>query len=221
MTPTRIAIAGATGLIGRAVTRALLARDAELLLIARDGDALGRFAGGLDGKVHTAVADIGDLESARAALDGHNNLDGIVMPVGGTMGAGPFGELASEDTLAAFSGKYLSQLIFAQTALPHMKEDGAIVFFAGLMSRTAIETMSVMGSVNAAIEAMTRGVAKERPQLRVNCISPAQVKPASDRATDEYHIATADDVATLATALLLDVKTSGIVYDVPRTVGVI
>ncbi len=58
----RIAIAGATGFVGRALVSTLLDQGHEVLALARHETAIG--------PVHSRVVDIGDEDGVRVALDG-------------------------------------------------------------------------------------------------------------------------------------------------------
>ena len=54
-----------------------------------------------------------------------------------------------------------------------LADGGSMTFFSGTLSRAIMANASCLGPVNAAIECLTKCLAKELgPRLRVNCVSP-------------------------------------------------
>jgi NAD(P)-dependent dehydrogenase (short-subunit alcohol dehydrogenase family) len=56
-----------------------------------------------------------------------------------------------------------------------MPEDGSFVFFSGSSARKPAGGMLAVGATNAAVDALTRGLAVELAPIRVNAISPGTI----------------------------------------------
>ncbi len=70
----------------------------------------------------------------------------------------------------------MPQFLSAQTALPHLAEDGSITFVLAASARASSPGTSGLAAINGAIEAMIRPMARELKPLRINCVSPGVVE---------------------------------------------
>ncbi|WP_170573616.1 SDR family oxidoreductase [Ruegeria atlantica] len=81
----------------------------------------------------------------------------------------------------------------ARQALPALSAGGSFTFFSGVLSRRPSAGATGLGAVNAAVEALTKGLALELSgRARVNCISPGMVATEAyaampDEARDEMY----------------------------------
>jgi NAD(P)-dependent dehydrogenase (short-subunit alcohol dehydrogenase family) len=66
LTGRRAVVTGGASGIGTETARVLAAHGAEVTIAARDLEAAGRVAAGIDGDVHTGLLDLADLDSVRA-----------------------------------------------------------------------------------------------------------------------------------------------------------
>lgn len=88
---------------------------------------------------------------------------------------GNFLTMNTEEAKKGFESKFWGQYFAAKYAVPQMSSDGAIVFFSGVISQRPQVNLSVMASVNSAVEGLGRALAIELAPLRVNVIAPGIV----------------------------------------------
>lgn len=75
-------LVGASQGLGRAVAQELSKTGAELILSARDTDALQQLAGELPGKATVVTIDVADAESVAAAAEAAGEIDGMIYLAG-------------------------------------------------------------------------------------------------------------------------------------------
>ncbi|MEU4160740.1 short chain dehydrogenase [Actinoplanes sp. NPDC026670] len=153
----RILLAGATGTLGSFLHKALSARGHDVLAVTRNGGDL-RY-------------DITDPAQVTALYRAAGRLDAVV----GAAGHVPFKpvtEMASEDYLAAFHGKVLSQIELVRQGLAHVAERGSFTLITGILAREPIPTGTAASMANAAVEAFVRAAAIEIAPQRINAVSP-------------------------------------------------
>lgn len=99
-----------------------------------------------------------------------------------------------------FSAKFTGPYITAREVLPSLAEGGSITFFSGVLSRRPSAGATGLGAVNAAVEALSKGLALELAgRARVNCISPGMVATEaydamSEEARDAMYTTVGDSV---------------------------
>ena len=77
------------------------------------------------------------------------------------------------DALAAFDSKYWGFYRIARAA--RIASRGSLGVVAGFLATRPVAGRALMGSINAALEALVRGLALELKPVRVNAVSPALV----------------------------------------------
>ncbi|HHT0593240.1 TPA: SDR family oxidoreductase [Legionella anisa] len=90
----------------------------------------------------------------------------------------PTGYFLTMDTAVARSGfdsKFWGQYYAAKYGAPYVRKGGALVLFAGVISRRPKKSLVVMAAVNSAVEGLGRALAIELAPLRVNVIAPGVV----------------------------------------------
>ncbi|MBO0881654.1 MAG: SDR family oxidoreductase, partial [Mycobacterium sp.] len=109
---------------------------------------------------------------------------------------------------------------------PRMPADGSFVFFSGAAARKVVPGMLAVGATNAAVDAVTRGLAVELAPIRVNAISPGTIDTgAYDALGDDkkaalfaqrsasnpaHRIGTSDDIADAVVFALTNTFLTGI-----------
>lgn len=69
--------------------------------------------------------------------------------------------------------KLLGPYVVAREMLPALRDGGSITLFSGVLARRPGSAATGLAATNAAVEGLTRALAKELgPRLRANCISP-------------------------------------------------
>ena len=113
---------------------------------------------------------------------------------------GTFAELPTEELSRMFSAKFTGPYVTAREVLPSLAEGGSITFFSGALSRRPSAGATGLGAVNAAVEALSKGLALELAgRARVNCISPGMVATEaydamSEEARDAMYTTVGDSV---------------------------
>ncbi|MCB1361452.1 MAG: SDR family oxidoreductase [Rhodobacter sp.] len=177
-------ITGAAGGIGRATARLLAARGAAVVVAdvnadVRDTASLIREAGGQAEAVVTDVAtDTGAEAFVRAAVEGFGGLDILHANAGIT---GGFVPRLDEDTatfLEVLRVNLLGPWIAIRTALPHMRQGGAIVCTASVAGLRAgagpiAYSASKAGVVNLV---QSTAMALTGRGIRVNGVAPGLIE---------------------------------------------
>ncbi|WP_299410339.1 SDR family oxidoreductase [uncultured Roseobacter sp.] len=209
-----IAVFGAYGLVGSAIVARALAGGATVIALGRDPKKLDALAEELGGEIDKRVVDLeANLQTASVFRD-DEKLDAIITPLGGAYTMGAFDDLTASDFMTAIQSKVVLEVNALKLSLGNLAKDGSVVFFSGLLSRKPIEGLSAMSALNGAMESLTLALASELAPLRVNCVSPGQIKPAADRADDEPTVTTPEEVADMA-IMITKLNVSGSVFDIP------
>lgn len=170
-----ILIHGATGGIGSALARRLVAAGDRVHLTARSPERLEALARELDvGWTAGDVADDTFLSTSAGAAG--ERLDGLVYAVG-SLRLKPLRRLRRAEMAEDFALHAAGAALAVQAALPALQraENGASVL---LLSSVAVEqgfTMHAsLGMAKGAVEGLTRALAAElAPSIRVNALAPS------------------------------------------------
>lgn len=164
-----VVLGGTTG-IGQGVARAAAAEGARVTVLGRSAKA----ADGIRG-IAVDANDTASLAAALAQAAGAGKIDHLVITIGSRTSPPPFASLQRADLEQAFGTKLFAALMAVQAALPYLAERASITLTSGLLSRKATATGLLRGSINAAVEAAAKNLAKELAPRRVNVISPGVV----------------------------------------------
>ncbi|MRS99576.1 SDR family oxidoreductase [Ralstonia pickettii] len=164
-----VVLGGTTG-IGQGVARAAAAEGARVTVLGRSAKA----ADGIRG-IAVDANDTASLAAALAQAAGAGKIDHLVITIGSRTSPPPFASLQRADLEQAFGTKLFAALMAVQAALPYLADNASITLTSGLLSRKATATGLLRGSINAAVEAAAKNLAKELAPRRVNVISPGVV----------------------------------------------
>lgn len=154
LSKARVLVVGASGGIGGTAADAFAAAGAE---VARPGrDAL----------------DITDEGSIRAFFAGSAEFDHVVVAAASTK-TGSVAALATGDAEAAMDSKFFGAYRVARHA--RIADGGSLTLVSGFLSTRPSASSVLQGAINAALEALARGLALERAPVRVNAVSPGLV----------------------------------------------
>ena len=165
-----VVVLGGTAGIGQAVARTAAAAGARVTVLGRSAKA----DGGIQG-IAVDANDTASLVSAFAQAAHGGRIDHLVITIGSRTSPPPFAALQRSDLEQGFGTKLFAALMAVQAALPHLAERASITLTSGLLSRKATATGLLRGSINAAVEAAGKNLAKELAPRRVNVISPGVV----------------------------------------------
>lgn len=211
-----VLITGASSGIGAAFARALAARGADLVLVARRRDRLDALASELEaahGVTVTAIAQ--DLESPSAALDLSSAITEAGLRVSGVInnaGFGTFGDFAQEDPerlSREIAVDVSAPVQLSSTFLPGMLEagQGFLINVASMSAYAPTPRMAVYGAAKAFVLSFTESLWAETrgSGVTVFALSPGATSTefnavvGTDDATAGARMRTAADV--VATAL--------------------
>ncbi|PZO82016.1 MAG: short chain dehydrogenase [Mesorhizobium amorphae] len=150
----RVLVVGASGGIGKATADAFAAAGAE---VARPGrDAL----------------DLLDETKIARFFEGEAPFDHVVIAAASTK-TGPAAALGLDDAQAAMNSKFFGAYRIARHA--RIVDGGSLTLVSGFLSTRPSASSVLQGAINAALEALARGLALEKAPVRVNAVSPGLV----------------------------------------------
>ena len=159
----RVAVAGATGVLGAEIVRALDDAGAEVGLLGRDRGRLTALAEELEAPM--ARIDAADatgcaraVDALAAALDG---LDAIVVAIGAA-GFGAAGELERGVVQSLFEVNALAPIALIESALGHLPAEGAVVALTAIVAEQPMARMAAYSASKAALSAYLTALRRER-----------------------------------------------------------
>ena len=187
-------VTGATGALGRVVTKMLLSEDAHVVSTFRSDDKrseLGDFVGESSTMLTNIQTDVTDEKSVRAMFQKvnelYNRLDILLNIVGAYKGGADVADTKESDWDFMMNVNLKSAFLCCKTVLPYMQKQnyGKIV---NVSSRTAIEKRyrSKSGAYavsKAGVIVLTETLAEEvkKYDINVNCIVPSTIDTLDNR----------------------------------------
>ncbi len=178
-------ITGASRGIGRGIALELASAGCDLMLTARNGNALEGVAQeiralGRRAVIHAAdlTADTEPAGSIDALTRDFGRLDILVNNAGATKRGGFF-EQSEQEWRDAFNLKFFAHVDLSRLAWPLLKAaNGSVIFIAGTSPRTPVADAMVGASVVAAMLAFMKALADlgKRDGVQVNAVNPGSVK---------------------------------------------
>ena len=172
MQSRRVLIVGGSSGIGAAAAKVFAKEGARVLIVSRDAVKLERVVAEADTSLETAVLDItrnGDVEDFFASQDA---FDHVVISAAQTA-TGPVRQLALENAIAAMDSKFWGAYRVAKAA--RINDGGSLTFVSGFLAIRPNRMSVLQGAINAALEALARGLALELAPVRVNTVSPGLI----------------------------------------------
>ncbi|MGF1801509.1 SDR family oxidoreductase [Vibrio gigantis] len=133
---------------------------------------------------HTGV-DITNEKSLCDYFESIGAFDHLIMTAGSYAPAGKVTDVAIEDAKTAFDTKFWGSLNVAKHAARYMKPNGSITLTTGMLSRKVVAGTYVKTAINAALESVTKVLAKELSPIRVNAVSPGLTMTEAYKNMDE------------------------------------
>ncbi|WP_170386535.1 SDR family oxidoreductase [Ruegeria atlantica] len=170
-----IVIVGGSSGMGKATAKMAAALGAKINIASRSDAKLHAAADEIGGGVQIAPVDTTDEADVRSCFGALGAVDHLVISAS-SAAHGAFTDLPTDDLRAMFEAKFIGPYLAAREVLPVLVEGGSITFFSGVLSRRPSAGTTGLGAVNAAVEALAKGLALELAgRARVNCISPGMV----------------------------------------------
>jgi 3-oxoacyl-[acyl-carrier protein] reductase len=191
-----VLVTGASRGIGRAIARQQAARGVQLVLVARDADALQALAAELTAEgappPMTAAIDLGATDAVadlfRQIFSRFGRLDGLVNNAG-ILHEGLLGMIRADDIDRVLAVNVKAPLMTMQYAARLMAraKRGSIVNLVSIMGLNGAAGLSVYAASKAALIGATRSAAKELAAggIRVNAVAPGFIDTDMTRAMPE------------------------------------
>ena len=187
-------VTGATGALGRVVTRRLVQNGAKVVVLYRKEkalDELHEFLGGQGSSVTGFMGDATDQQSVQGlvqkALDEHGRIDILLNIAGAYTGGKVLAETDEETWDTMMNVNLKTAFLCSRAVLPHMMERkyGKIV---SVSARTAVQrgTRARSGAYavsKAGVATLTEALAEETRDhgIQVNCIMPSTIDTEANR----------------------------------------
>ena len=175
-------ITGASRGLGAALAHALDRRGWDLVVDARDADALTAAVG--SSSAHAVPGDVADPAHRRALADTARALGGADLLVNNasTLGASPM------PALADLTSEVLDDTLLTNVVAPHdltrvllhqlLAQRGTVLNITSDAAEEAYEGWGAYGASKAALDHLTRILAAEQPDLRVYAVDPGDMRTA-------------------------------------------
>jgi NAD(P)-dependent dehydrogenase (short-subunit alcohol dehydrogenase family) len=168
---TVLVVGGSSG-IGEATAAAFASRGATVTIASRNEAKLKAAAAQIGGNVKTAVLDTADQAAVEAFFEREGAYDHIVISAAQTP-TGAIRQLSLDEARTAMESKFWGAYRIARAA--KFNEGGSLTFVSGFLSVRPSKSSVLQGAINAAVEALSRGLALELSPVRVNTVSPGLI----------------------------------------------
>jgi NAD(P)-dependent dehydrogenase (short-subunit alcohol dehydrogenase family) len=201
--------------IARAIAVAVSEDGGRVIVAGRHPDELTAAYRGMDTGIEQV--DVTD-ESSVAALAGRVTALDHVVATASARARGGYLDLTASLVNASFGTKVTGPLLLAKHLAANLAPGGSFLFMSGATALKPAPGMLAVAATNAAVDAITAGLAVELAPIRVNAIAPGTIDTgAYDALGDERkaalfkarsaanparRIGTADDIAAMAVAVL-------------------
>lgn len=164
---TVLVVGGSSG-IGAAVAREAIRRGAQVAIASRSAQQSSNVAIG----ALPVQLDITNEDSIRAALAQLPRIDHLVVTAGASIGSPTLAGADLQAARAAFDVKFWGSVRLVQLALPQLAETASITLTSGVLARKFVPGGFIKSTLNAALEAFTKNLAREIAPRRANIVSP-------------------------------------------------
>jgi NAD(P)-dependent dehydrogenase (short-subunit alcohol dehydrogenase family) len=201
--------------IARAIALAVSEDGGRVIVAGRQPDDLAGSYRGTD--IRAERVDVTDESSIAALADRIGTLDHVVSTAS-ARARGGYQDLTASVVNASFGTKVTGPLLLAKHFAGNLAPGGSFLFMSGATALKPAPGMLAVAATNAAVDAITAGLAVELAPIRVNAIAPGTIdtgaydalgdarKAALFRARSETNparrIGTVDDIAAAALAVL-------------------
>ncbi len=221
-----VVVIGGTSGMGYAIAKLSASRGADVIIGSRTAEMVDQAAKEIGSSGH--VIDSTDEQSVIAFFEQAGEIDHLVV-TGSSVKTGTLAELPLEDAELTFRSKFFGPYLCAKHA--RIRPTGSITLFSGILSRRPGKNDSILGPVNAAVEALGRALARDLAPVRVNTISPGMTRDTGayvgmlESAREAMYdsiaeklpvgcVGTPDDLAEATLALMTNRFITGVTLDV-------
>lgn len=168
----RILVIGGSSGIGLAVAQQAVRAGALVTIASRSRSKLDAALAGLARGATARQIDTADYAAMESFFTGEAAWDHVVVSAAQTT-SGALRKSSLADARATMESKFWGSYHVARAA--KVRDGGSLCFISGFRSVRPSANTVLQGAVNAALEALTRGLALEMAPVRVNAVSPGLV----------------------------------------------
>jgi NAD(P)-dependent dehydrogenase (short-subunit alcohol dehydrogenase family) len=168
----RVLVVGGSSGIGLATAAAAAQAGAAVTIASRSQAKLESAVNTLGNTVRAVALDTGDVAAVERFFANETPWDHIVISAAHTP-SGPVRSLSLADAKIAMESKFWGAYRVARAA--KIREGGSLTFVSGFLSVRPSSSSVLQGAINAALEALARGLALELAPVRVNAVSPGLI----------------------------------------------
>lgn len=185
---TKVLVVGGSSGIGQATAAAFAAAGASVTIASRSKAKLNAAIKAIGASsaatpVTGVELDVTDNAAVTAFFSAGEPWDHVVISAAQTPG-GPARQLPLEDAYSAMNSKFWGAYRVARVV--RIRESGSLTLISGYLALRPRATSVLQGAINAALEALGRGLALELAPIRVNTVSPGLIAtPLWDRISAE------------------------------------
>jgi NAD(P)-dependent dehydrogenase (short-subunit alcohol dehydrogenase family) len=168
----RVLVVGGSSGIGLATAEAAATSGASVTLASRSKDKLEAAAKTVGHGTLVRVLDTGDEAAIEAFFKDAAPYDHVVLSASATS-RGEVKSMPLADAYASMESKFWGAYRVARAA--PIKPGGSLTLISGFLSIRPKKGNALQGAINAAVEALTKGLSLELAPVRVNCVSPGLI----------------------------------------------
>jgi NAD(P)-dependent dehydrogenase (short-subunit alcohol dehydrogenase family) len=168
----RVLVVGGSSGIGLAIAAAGAEAGAAVTIASRSQTRLESAVNALGKTARAVPLDTGDVAAVERFFANEAPWDHIVVSAAQTP-SGPVRSLSLADAKIAMESKFWGAYRVARAA--KICEGGSLTLVSGFLSVRPSANSVLQGAINAALEALARGLALELAPVRVNAVSPGLI----------------------------------------------
>ncbi|MCX5495121.1 SDR family oxidoreductase [Kaistia dalseonensis] len=189
----KVLVVGGSSGIGLAAARHALAEGADVTIAGRSAEKLAAAKASLGGAVDARSLDTTDAAAVAAFFEALPAFDHIVVSAAATKSA-PIKAFDLDDAYGSMLSKFWGAFHVARAA--KIAPGGSLTLVSGFLSIRPKKGAVLQGAINAAVEALAKGLALELAPIRVNAVSPGFVDtPLWGTKTEAEHSALLERIA--------------------------
>lgn len=177
----RVLVVGGSSGIGLATAKAVIEAGGTTCIASRDVDRLAQASSAIGGS-QTLVLDVADEDQTRSTLADAGVFDHIVVTAGGVAPAPVTGQSTAK-AAKGFETKFWGA--YRVAAFANHAARGSLTLISGVYASRPAPGSVAASCVNAAVEALARGLALELAPFRVNAVAPGLVDTPLWKGMDE------------------------------------